>query len=1140
MCNYGDILKKDNTVQNFLTAFYNKRPAIISGVNEDFLEELITLIAKGDRSFFAVFKNDLEARKMADLLNQNGIEADYLPQREKVYYDIKVINDSNSMQRLSVFKNILDKKAKIITLSLFTLYDKNLNLDFYKERIINLKISDTVDFEKLNKNLNSAGYKRVNYVEVRGEYSFRGDILDIFPMCDENLIRIEFYDDEVDTIRLVDVETRISTTHVDEIEVFPCNELLIDDLIKTDIINNIIESLKNENSPELKIKFKKILEYLNENNFTSEREILFAFYPEELKTRIFEVVEDYNVLFSYPDKLLYELNSFYDFLDNEYKHLLTSSEIVEQNIIKDRLYDPFEIKKLKDRAFYILDLPKTAEGIETYHLNFNSIRKYKRDYNEIFKDATAYLKENYRVYFSAGDQLRQKDLIEQFEKRGYSYSINDTTGDFVILKERVREGFILPDIGVVVFGENNVFGFSEGKRKKSKSKSSSKLRMEDISIGDFVIHEDHGVGEYNGIKTLTIKDVSKDYIEILYKDNDKLYVPVENIDLIDKYTAKDGVKPRIYNLDSIQWKKTKEKAKKAVNQMAKELIELYAKRSEKEGFIFSKDTPIQKEFEDDFKYVETDGQLIAIDEIKADMESSRPMDRLLLGDVGYGKTEVAFRAAFKAIMDGKQVAMITPTTLLCNQHAETARERFKNFPIIIKDVSRFRTKKQVTETLKGLREGRVDFVIGTHRLLSNDVVFRDLGLLIVDEEQRFGVKHKEKIKTMSENVDVLTLSATPIPRTLSMSLSGIRSMSTIDEPPLNRIPVQTYVLEYNDGLIRNAILKEIKRGGQVFFLYNDVKSMEFMKANLETLVPEARFFIANGQMPERQLEDVFKRFEEKEADVLITSTIIETGMDLPNVNTLIVYNSDRFGLSTLYQLRGRVGRSNLLAYAYFTYKNGNSISEKASKRLMAMKEFTDFGSGYKIAMRDLEFRGAGNVLGLSQSGHMAEIGYDLYMKYLNYAIGELKGKPIEAKTNTKVDINVESAVNKEFFDDDYLQMEFYRRISELETFKDKEDLTAEVIDRFGKVPPELENLMHIGLIKNIASNHHIKSIIQNDDTIRIEYELEFLDKFNMKNFLNMMEDIVRIDTKLPIIRLKVKDNPIVVLYEFYKYGFDID
>ncbi|MFR7836150.1 MAG: DEAD/DEAH box helicase, partial [Ezakiella sp.] len=531
--------------------------------------------------------------------------------------------------------------------------------------------------------------------------------------------------------------------------------------------------------------------------------------------------------------------------------------------------------------------------------------------------------------------------------------------------------------------------------------------------------------------------------------------------------------------------------------------------------------------------------LMAIDDIKADMESKKPMDRLLLGDVGYGKTEVALRAAFKAIMDGKQVAMLTPTTLLAEQHTKTAEERFKNFPVRIRNLSRFRTKKEITKTVKELALGQVDIVIGTHRLLSKDVKFKDLGLLIIDEEQRFGVKHKERIKSLAEDVDVLTLSATPIPRTLSMSLSGIRSMSVIEEPPHNRIPVQTYVLEYSENIIRSAILKEINRGGQTFFLYNDVKSMEVMKRKLEELVPEARFFIANGQMSERELEDVFYRFENKESDVLITSTIIETGMDLPNVNTLIVYNSDRFGLSTLYQLRGRVGRSNRLAYAYFTYDKSRSISEKAIKRLMAMKEFTDFGSGYKIAMRDLELRGAGNVLGLSQSGHMAEVGYELYMKYLNYAIGELQGKPVRETLNTKVDFMVESAVPEGFIEDTYIRMELYRRISEIQTFKEKDELADEIIDRFGDIPEALINLMNIGLIKNIASKHFVKSIIENNNIIRMEYAPEMLDEIDMTKLLKDFPDGLRFDSKLPIIRISSKDNAIETVYKFFKSAFGV-
>lgn len=1136
-----DRLKKEPAIDKFIEAFNSNNPTEFSGVIREFLGQLLGLLAEESRPFFAVFPTDLEAKKFQEELESLNIKCDYLPAREKVYYDIKVIDDKIMKDRLAVFKDIIDGNVTIITLSLYTLYDFNLSLDFYKKRTLHFKKSDRYDFDDLVKLLIAAGYKREAEVESRGDFSLRGGILDVFPVCEDDIVRIEFFDDEVDTIRLVDTESRLSKEYVEEASIFPSEELILDSNIREHIISKIESELSKTEEKEYNKKFKKILEELKEETYSGEREILFSYFPDDLKVRTFDLVKDFNILFIYNELSKKELLSFYEYLDMEYEHLLSSYEVMDKTLYDDRLFDPTGVKEFKDRAFYVSGLSQNIDGIKSIELKVKSVPKYGREFNEIFNDITEFENDGYKIYITASDDVKKKTLESEFLDAGISFTYEDKDdSNIVFVNRNISSGFSLPTSKFVLFGDLNIFGFAGKRTLKKKRKSSSKLRIQDINVGDYVIHEDHGVGEYNGVKTLTIKDVKKDYLEILYKDKDKLYVPVENINQIDKYTSKEGAKPRIYRLDSIQWKRTKEKTKSAVHQMARELIELYAKRSQKKGFSFSKDGDWQHQFEDSFKYVETDGQLIAIDQIKADMESEQPMDRLLLGDVGYGKTEVALRAAFKAIMDGKQVAMLTPTTLLAEQHTKTARERFKNFPVRIRNLSRFRSQKEIKATIKGVNEGTVDFVIGTHRLLSSDVKFKDLGLLIVDEEQRFGVKHKEKIKSMSENIDVLTLSATPIPRTLSMSLSGIRSMSVIDEPPLNRIPVQTYVLEYNDNIIRSAIIKEINRGGQVFFLYNDVRTMDFMKERLERLVPEAKFFTANGQMPERQLEDVFYNFENHKADVLVTSTIIETGMDVPNVNTLIVYNSDRFGLSTLYQLRGRVGRSSRLAYAYFTYDKTNSLSEKAVKRLMAMKEFTDFGSGYKIAMRDLELRGAGNVLGLSQSGHMAEVGYELYMKYLNVAINELNGKPVLKEVNTKVDLSIESAIPKGFLDDTNLKMDIYRRISSLNTFSDVHNMEDEIVDRFGDLPVELSNLMNIGLIKNIASKHFVRSIIQNKNIIRVEYETEMLDIIDMNNFVNKFGDDAKIESGLPIIRLKVRDDdPIKTVYKFFKSGFDV-
>jgi Transcription-repair coupling factor (superfamily II helicase) len=584
-----------------------------------------------------------------------------------------------------------------------------------------------------------------------------------------------------------------------------------------------------------------------------------------------------------------------------------------------------------------------------------------------------------------------------------------------------------------------------------------------------------------------VDGVKKDYLSIAYRGKDKLYLPIDQMNMIQKYVGNDTTLPKVNSLDSIEWVKKRNKTKRAIEEMAKDLVELYAKREHIEGYAFSPDTPWQKEFEDSFPYEETEGQLRAIEEIKADMEKKRPMDRLLCGDVGYGKTEVALRAAFKAVMDGKQVAILVPTTILAQQHYNTAIERFSNFPVKIGLLSRFSTAKTIQNTLSMIRKGSIDIVIGTHRLLSKDVVFKDLGLLIIDEEQRFGVKHKEALKKLKENVDCLTLSATPIPRTLNMGLIGIRDMSVIDEPPEERYPVQTYVSELNKSLIREAILKEISRGGQVYYVYNKVESIDKIAYELEQLVPEASFSVAHGQMTERQLENVMIDFINNEVDVLVCTTIIETGMDIQNVNTIIIHDADKFGLSQLYQLRGRVGRTNRLAYAYLMYQRDKVLSEVAQKRLKAIKDFTEFGAGFKIAMRDLEIRGAGNLLGLSQHGHIENIGYDLYIKYLQEAVQRVRGVKVIDKIDTTVDLKLDAYISSFYIEEEEQRIEIYRKISSVENKEDIEELTDELIDRYGDIPQPVLNLMTISYIRYLASKNNIISIQQIDKGIKVNF-----------------------------------------------------
>lgn len=1124
-------LLQDKNIQKLIESIRSNSNGLFCGVTDEILPNLISVL---DHDFyFVIMPTEKKAMDLSKTLEQYNISVDYFPPRDKVYYNLKIINDENMNDRLRVIRELIYEETHFVVMSLSTFLDENIKSSVYKEHIIKFERGKIFDLENLFKLLTESGYKRVSSIETKGEYSFRGGILDIYPPSAENLFRVEFFDDEVDTIRMVDSESKLSTEFIDSCEIFPAIEIIIDDDDKAKIIDVINSELSGKNEDAVE-KFNKIIEALNYGGLEGEREIFFEYLDDDKRSHIYEDFKR-KVIFYDPVYAHKEYESRNEFFDFEYKNLFEQGEVLNTRPIEKRKVDFYSTRLNANYIEYMKqEIPVSVNANE---INLKDAERFSRDYLELFKRATELRDDGYDVSLIASDAKKLDALKEAATDLGIRYSTKEEDAENVkIYISNLRNGFINSDIKLAVFGDLNIFGASNKGRKKAKKKS-SKLRLQDISKGDYVIHEEHGIGIYNGVTTLEIKDVKKDYLEVLYKDNDKLYVPVENINLIDKYMSKEGVKPKIYGLYSAQWKNTKLKSKKAIDEMARELIDLYAKRTTEEGYQFSKDTPWQRDFEDAFKYDETEGQLITSDQIKSDMESVHPMDRLLLGDVGYGKTEVAFRAVFKAIMDGKQVAMLAPTTLLAEQHTRTAIERFKSFPIRIGNMSRFRTPKQIKKTIEELKAGNIDFVIGTHRLLSSDVKFKDLGLLVIDEEQRFGVKHKEKIKELSTGVDVLTLSATPIPRTLSMSLSGIRSLSVIEEPPQNRLPVQTYVTEYNESIVRSAILREIRRGGQVYFLYNDVKTQEFMKTQLEELIPEARIQIANGQMPERMLEDIFIDFKNGKYDVLVTSTIIETGMDIPNANTLIVYEAERLGLSTLYQLRGRVGRSEKLAYAYFTYKEEATISQKAIKRLMAMKEFTDFGSGYKIAMRDLELRGAGNVLGLKQSGHMMQIGYELYMKYLNLAVKEIKGEEIVEEINTKVDLEVDSALPENYLDDALIRMEIYKRISVLNSLKEMDNWIDELVDRYNEVPKSLENLMYIGIIKNWSSKVFIRSITQNKDWVRIEYEPRMLEKINMQKFLENYDDKAQFDKVVPILRLKVED-PLKDLINFLKISFE--
>ncbi len=753
---------------------------------------------------------------------------------------------------------------------------------------------------------------------------------------------------------------------------------------------------------------------------------------------------------------------------------------------------------------------------ESININQIAMMSYQGQLDFLIDDIQNKKKQGYKILILSGTRARGERLVKTLREREIESSYKDTIeeiqfGEIVITFGNQLKGFEYPDLKLCVISDKDVFGEAKRKlkiRKKSKQKGIGKIKsFAELKPGDYVVHANHGIGIYKGIKQIEAAGHKRDYLDIVYDKGDKLYVPVDQLDLIQKYVGSEGKAPKINKLGGSEWQKAKAKARKSINEIAEDLVKLYAVRSTVKGYRFSKDTEWQKQFEDEFPYEETPDQLTALEEIKADMECDKPMDRLLCGDVGYGKTEVAVRAAFKSVMDGKQVAFLVPTTILAEQHYKNMKKRFSDFPIKIDMVSRFRTAKEQKHTLQRLKEGNVDILIGTHRLVSKDIQFKDLGLLIIDEEQRFGVKQKEKIKQLKKNVDVLTLSATPIPRTLHMSLTGVRDISVIETPPEERYPVQTYVVEQNDQLIRDAILREIGRNGQVYFVYNRVEDIERIADYIKKLVPEASIGIAHGQMAERELEREMMDFMSGEHNVLVCTTIIETGMDIQNVNTIIINDSDKMGLSQLYQLRGRVGRSNRIAYAYLLYTKDKILTEVAEKRLKALRDFTELGSGFKIAMRDLEIRGAGNMMGSSQHGHMASIGYDLYCRMLEDTIKLVKGEITKEPVETTVDIKVDAFILPNYIEDEIQKIEIYKKIASIENMDDYKEIEEELEDRYSNIPEAVRNLMDIAYIKSKAKTIFIEEIKETSKEIIFKFvagDEEYIETFSriMQSYRN--------------------------------------
>ena len=1016
------------------------------------------------------------------------------PAKDLLFFQADIHGNLLIRQRMKVIKALLEEKELTVVTSIDGCMDFLESLEKIKEQLIHYESDSTVDIEQLKNQLVALGYERVGQVEMPGQFSVRGGIVDIYCLTEENPWRIELWGDEIDSIRSFDPESQRSLENLEELTIYPAVEHIGD---------------------------KDMVSFLD--YFPEERTIIFLDEPNRLTEKGGAVEEEYR-----QSRMHREEKGSRNLPEN----WLCSFEQLQKELNKRNCISVCALE------------PKQAgwKVREKFYLEVKSISAYNNSFELLVKDLHQYKKQGYRIALLSGSRTRAERLAKDLQEEGLAafygqdYDREICPGEIMVVYGHAKKGFEYPLIKFAVMTESDIFGQEQKKKKKKKNYSGSRIQdFAELSIGDFVVHEKHGLGIYRGIEKVEVDRIVKDYIKIEYRGGSNLYIPATQLDCLQKYSGADAAKaPKLNKLGTQEWNKTKSKVRGAVKNIAKELVELYAVRQEKEGYVCGPDTVWQREFEEMFPYEETEDQLSAIEDAKRDMESTRIMDRLICGDVGYGKTEVALRAAFKEVQESRQVAYLAPTTILAQQIYNTFVQRMKEFPVRVELLCRFRTPAQQKKAIEDLKKGQVDVIIGTHRILSKDVQFKNLGLLIVDEEQRFGVTHKEKIKQLKKDVDVLTLTATPIPRTLHMSLIGIRDMSVLEEPPMDRMPIQTYVMEYDEETVREAINRELRRGGQVYYVYNRVTDIADVALRIAKLVPDARVDFAHGQMSERELENVMYSFVNGDIDVLVSTTIIETGLDISNVNTMIIHDSDRYGLSQLYQLRGRIGRSNRTAYAFLMYRKNVMLKETAEKRLAAIREYTHLGSGFKIAMRDLELRGAGNLLGAQQHGHMNAVGYDLYCKMLNEAVKEAKGIHTMEDFETSVDLNVDAYIPDSYISNEFQKLDIYKRIAGIETQQDYDDMLEELLDRFGEPGKAVLNLLAIAKLKAIAHQGYVTEIKQTGKTVR--FTLYEKARLNTEGFPALMQKYRRglqfKNEQEPKFILEPQGNLILALTEF--------
>lgn len=1109
-----------------------KGPVQVSGVTDSQKVHVMHELSKDNPWRLVVTYDDTRAKEIFDDFSYFEPNTWLYPARDLLFYSSDIHGNLLTRQRMQVFKHLLEDEGGVVVTTVDGLMDHLLPLSMIKESCLNIMVGQTLDMEEIKHLLTGMGYERMGQVDGMGQFSVRGGILDVFPLTEEVPVRIELWGDEVDSIRSFDAESQRSIQQMDEVTIYPAAELI---LTKKDIEEGILcleadekkqeKAFRDQKKPEEAQRIRRavgeLVESLKEGfdvqtldayiRYFCKDTVSFLDYMKEVGAKVTLVssgaagktaekkqAAGLTLILDEPQRMKEKAET----VETEFRESM--SHRLEQGYILPGQADLLFASKtvLADchtpHSIFMTGLDQRLPGMTPkakYSLTGKNLNSYQNSFEILIKDLTKWKKDGYRVVLLSASRTRASRLagdLREYDLRAFCPEDAGrpvAPGEIMVTYGKLHKGFEYPLIKFVVITEGDMFGVEKRKKKRKKYNYEGKKisSFSELSVGDYVVHESHGLGIYKGIEKIEQDHVIKDYIKVEYGDGGNLYLPATRLEGIQKYAGADAKVPKLNKLGGTEWTKTKTKVRTAVREIAKELVELYAARQDAEGFQYGPDTVWQKEFEEMFPYDETDDQLTAIDDTKRDMESKKIMDRLICGDVGYGKTEIALRAAFKAVQEEKQVVYLVPTTILAQQIYNTFVQRMKDFPVRVDMMSRFRTPGEMKKTVEGLKKGYVDIIVGTHRVLSKDVQFKNLGLLIVDEEQRFGVTHKEKIKQMKQNVDVLTLTATPIPRTLHMSLIGIRDMSVLEEPPVDRVPIQTYVMEYNDEMIREAIHRELGRGGQVYYVYNRVNNIDEVANHVASLVPDANVAFAHGQMNEHQLEKIMLDFINGDIDVLVSTTIIETGLDIPNANTMIIQDADRLGLSQLYQIRGRIGRSNWTSYAFLMYKRDKMLKEDAEKRLQAIREFTELGSGIKIAMRDLEIRGAGNILGAEQHGHMEAVGYDLYCKMLNEAVIALKGGQEEEETfETVVDCDIDAFIPDGYIKNEYLKLDVYKRISAIETDDEYMDMQDELIDRFGDIPKSVDNLLRVAELKALAHRAYVTEVDINTQEIRIE------------------------------------------------------